>query len=197
VLSDFSPFTIGFGSFSVLSVDLLGFEASAIGNSTQLNWRVGNTGLLSHFEVEWGQNGTNFQSIRRIGPHSGNAYRMRHTPASHGIHFYRLKVVDKKGSIQFSEVKAVSLEKSTLPLISWLHAGVGAQSGYLEAACPHAQHLQAVLFDAAGRSLKTFRFWLLPGNNTLEIPLHFLPKGLYYLQVSPQQGGAKVFSLIK
>lgn len=197
VLSSFSPFTIGYGAFTILPVTLLSFGATPAGGMVRLQWKVADAETLKHFVVELSQNGQHFEAIGTIFPQPVQEYTFTHHPLAKGDYFYRLKIVDKKGDVQYSEVKKVTLVNQPPLMITWQYAGLGSSVGYLQVKTPVPNTLHVVVYDALGRMVKTFRFQVGSGIMKYEVPLNFLSSGGYRLQVGDGQGNPIVFSFIK
>jgi YHYH protein/Secretion system C-terminal sorting domain len=95
---------------AVLPVELLGFNAKVEDCTVLLNWESASETKFDHYEVEFSaDNAKSFQKIAAI-PAKGSAqkYDFRHH-SPNLISYYRLKMVDKDGSFQYSPVVSANV----------------------------------------------------------------------------------------
>ncbi|MFY7899339.1 MAG: T9SS type A sorting domain-containing protein, partial [Chitinophagaceae bacterium] len=95
-------------STNVLPVDFKAFTATKANNSVQLVWEVANEVNVSGYSVERSVNGTNFAAIGFVNASSKNSYSFTDANAVSGTNYYRIKSVDKDGSVKYSSTKSVN-----------------------------------------------------------------------------------------
>jgi hypothetical protein len=99
-----------------LPVTLSRFTASTENNLVQLNWETAQESNSSHFEIQRSKNGTTFQTIGQIVSHNNSSDLQRYTfpdpDLPGGKYYYRLKMVDKDGSVAFSRIVAAEIVTS-------------------------------------------------------------------------------------
>jgi hypothetical protein len=108
--------TTGFSGFfaanignTILPIDgLLSFEVVKSGNNGKINWRVAAGHQVDNFVVEKSVNGILFTPLQKV---AGNAntidYQAVDSSLTPGLQYYRLKVMEKYGSIQYSDIKTL------------------------------------------------------------------------------------------
>jgi len=89
----------------VLATNLAAFTISAMQDNVQLKWRSSETNT-DYFEVQRSANGNQFQSIHKIIASPGNNVNYSYTDYSPlpGKNYYRLKLADKSGGYDYSQV---------------------------------------------------------------------------------------------
>ncbi|MGV3767032.1 MAG: T9SS type A sorting domain-containing protein [Chitinophagaceae bacterium] len=101
-----------------LPVELMHFSATSTGNGTLLSWATASEQGSSHFQLERSGDASNFDSIGTI-PASGNSdvvknYAFLDKSNSGTARYYRLKMVDTDGSIQYSNTIAIQPERQSI-----------------------------------------------------------------------------------
>ncbi len=90
-----------------LPVGLVSFDGEANGCIVNLKWITESEENFSHYEVEWSQDGNDFKSIKQItgSVMSINTKYYQHSDNSSSIeNYYRLKMVDLDGQIEYSNI---------------------------------------------------------------------------------------------
>ncbi len=94
-----------------LPITLKSFTASPLGNCTaRIRWTTAMEENSSHFEIEQSTNGSEFHTIAEVQSSnnpSGNSYLYTDNNATEGKSYYRLKMVDRNGSSQYSHIAVV------------------------------------------------------------------------------------------
>ena len=96
-----------------MPVEFVSFEGKAVGTKVQLNWATSLERNADRFEVERSQNATEFGSIGQVRATGEStqkqAYGFTDEQAQSGVNYYRLRQVDRDGSVQFSRIIAVTM----------------------------------------------------------------------------------------
>lgn len=117
-VTGFSGFVVHTNQFS-LPVNLVSFSAQLSGTHVQLNWKTSDELNNDHFELERSIDGRTFAPIANLPSLNGSGIKnydwMDANAASMNTSriFYRLKIVSNSGSVEYSNIIAVSLGKST------------------------------------------------------------------------------------
>jgi N-acetylneuraminic acid mutarotase len=173
----------------VLSVELTNFSAVMDKNNARvaLNWTTANEQNNAYFAVERkGSLDDNFQEVGRVKG-AGNSsrtltYRLLDNQPLQGIAYYRLRSVDNKESVTYSQTVSVTYEKGGKIVVfpSNTEGPVTVDVG--------ARRIDETnVFSTTGQLV-------LRGNQS-QIDLSNLPRGLYFVQVKTenQVGIQKVF----
>lgn len=136
-------------NFTVLPVEFLNFWGKALAdNNVQLTWEANVDDQHHYFEVQRSNDGNSYISLGKVPQMSAFRF-LDKTPAS-GNNFYRIKQVDKDGTVTYSKIINVYLEsvlKVTVypnPVIDQLTINVGSQV---------AQQYKVQLTDMQGKVL--------------------------------------------
>ncbi len=99
---------------NALPVTLARFEVSLEGRTTLLNWTTTSEMNSDYFEVQHTIAAGTWEVLGQVRSDGESAalrnYTFSHNTSSDGIHYYRLRMVDKDGSFAYSPLKSVSLE---------------------------------------------------------------------------------------
>lgn len=197
VLASFSPFTIGFGYNKILPLQLTGFTARLAGDDALLEWIISDSRDLNYFEVEHSTDGRGFLKIGTVTSLDIKAYTFRHLKPGPGIHYYRIKLVEKGGRYSYSPIELVQVGK-------WVTVIYGlspnpAINGITRVKVFSAKEQQAeiAVFDIAGRQVFCQRSRLMVGYNNMEVSLLPLPSATYRLLVRTADGVEKQLPLMK
>ncbi|REA63234.1 hypothetical protein DSL64_06360 [Dyadobacter luteus] len=112
-LQSFSTFGY-ISSSSALPVKLIGFNAVPKKQSTHLTWQTSSELNASHFDIQRRTNSQNWQSIAEIKAAGTTTetikYSYTDSNTSGSLTYYRLKMVDLDGSLNYSRIMSVSTE---------------------------------------------------------------------------------------
>ncbi|TDH23434.1 T9SS type A sorting domain-containing protein [Segetibacter sp. 3557_3] len=111
-------------SFNVggaLPVTWKSFTAERINDKAVLKWKVANEVNNKLFVVEHSRTGQSFSKVGEVAANAGNAAERHYTFTSsgldEGVHYYRLKQVDKDGAFSYSPIVNVSISSPTTTTI--------------------------------------------------------------------------------
>jgi hypothetical protein len=92
-----------------LPVQLLTFTATLDNCTTVVNWQSANESNFSLYVVEYSKNGVDFDNISSVSGRGDNAaYSIRHG-ADQGKAYYRLKMIDIDGKMEYSRIIALDI----------------------------------------------------------------------------------------
>ncbi|MEO5890697.1 MAG: T9SS type A sorting domain-containing protein [Ferruginibacter sp.] len=111
-VSNFSPFTLASVDIiaNPLPVQLTMFTVIKKREGAYLQWQTENEINFSHFEIEKSKDGNRFASVGLVNANNTpvfNQYALLDKAPYSGINFYRLKMVDKNGKINYSKIETV------------------------------------------------------------------------------------------
>lgn len=106
---------------TLLPVELSSFKAALEDCETIITWTTESETRVSHFELEQSNNGTAFSMLGRIdatgSPVQGASYAFTDNQLTQ-VNYYRLKIVDLDGSVEYSEVFTVHADCASVVSIS-------------------------------------------------------------------------------
>lgn len=170
----FSPFTITSVS-AALPLHLLQFEAAVQVKDILLQWKTSDEVNTDYFQIEHSDDGRSFRSAGVVAAKNVaglQTYSFLHMNPGAGVHYYRLKMVDKDGSFTYSVIRQLSLGMgggfNVYPNPAHQFVVVeGAAAGGL-----------VRLYTADGRMLRQFT----AGGMPLRVGLQELAAGIYILE---------------
>lgn len=110
----FSGFFGGNNGNTILPIgDLLNFNVVKQGSSAILNWQVTAGHNINMFTVEKSYNGRDFTTLQTMSAQKDiTAYRAIDPTLQNGLQYYRIKLSEKDGSMAYSAVKTLLVNRS-------------------------------------------------------------------------------------
>ncbi len=180
-VNSFSEFWLSKGPIGVinpLSLNLISFEAIKQNKKILLQWNTDNEINTSKFSVERSQDGRNYSSIGEVTAlnRSGiNSYSLTDAQPFAGLNFYRLKLVNRDGSFQYSPIRQINFSADDDDITVYPNPVLNAKIFIASSAnCNNA-----VIYDATGKLIKSY---VLQGRNN-ELNLAGIAKGVYQLKI--------------
>jgi Subtilisin-like serine proteases len=193
-VSTFSEFWINGGGpdqNKALPLVLKQFSATLANNTGLLQWQTLQETNTDEFLVERSADGIHYESIGKVAA-AGNSDTILHYSFTdkqllNGLNYYRLKMISKDGSFEYSPVRRINningnitvslrpnpVTKGVVQIITSLN-------------CTRIE-----LHDVAGRLLKTVNMQGMQN----QLPVHDLAKGVYFITVHTD-GGKKMEKLV-
>lgn len=175
-------YTIGYGAQATLPVNLVSFNGKKMnGGKSQLNWTVSSNARPERFEILRSSDGRNFTSIGSVnGVSSKFLYDFEDAGMLQGNNFYRLKMFDKDGSVNYSKIITLMNGSdgfyitSMLPTIVYDRARVNVSSS-------KRGSVQLVVSDLNGRIVYQQIAAITAENQEIWLELRNLSKGAYHV----------------
>jgi hypothetical protein len=171
----------------VLPVRLIQFSGALNGEKVYLNWRVAANETGNYFELEKSYNGTSFKTqtlIFNTDKQGEETYSFVDASSSSENVYYRLKTVNKDGSITYSNIvffRAQAKQSASLTLVQ-NPVQSAVNFNYIA-----SQNVAAdiAVYTSNGVRILSQKHSLQKGNNSLTISLNnMLKKGIYLLEVN-------------
>lgn len=197
VVSKFSPFSIGFGYASILPLHLLTFTAALHGPDALLHFTLADANNLKQFEVEHSTDGQRFNRLATIGYNGGTDYHYRHAKLPAGVHYYRLKMVEKDGRSSYSKVEVLMVNTNQTLITGLMHNPIQGGQAVVKLFSASNQDAEVRVIDMAGRTLLRQKLLLQTGYNQPSLSLMLLPSGMYKMLIRTRDGVEKVISVVK
>jgi len=108
---------IGIGSIAYpLPLKLIDFSVRRDGQKGLLSWVTASEDNTDYFVVEESTNAQHFHSIGRVEAYANidleNHYSFAHEQPAAGVHYYRLRIVDKDNSAEYSPVRTLTFSEN-------------------------------------------------------------------------------------
>ena len=166
---------------AALPLNLLSFTAIAEQNKSLLNWTTSNQINTSMFVVERSNNTKEWISLKTIN--AGNtinetSYSFVDEAPLDGVNYYRIKFVDRDGTITYSKVEMVEFGSNTFAFE--IYPNPAKEKIFLKFKDPSSDVYYLRMVNATGRSI-----YMLPKPQLQNgIDISKCAKGIYYLQVT-------------
>jgi pectinesterase len=101
---------------ATVPVNIIQFNGAIQNNKVILNWETTNEINIDRYEVEKSNNGNSFESIQTITSRNSinnNSYTATDNAPFNGNNYYRLKIVEKDGTLQYSKTIVINTLKKT------------------------------------------------------------------------------------
>jgi len=166
----------------VLLTDFLTFRGQLNHKGSLLTWNVSNEENIDKYEIEKSDDGILFKTIGEIN--SNNLSRSQYNftdPDNTGEHYYRIKVIDRKGIYKYSKVvllsKTFSFEIKNIlnPFKNVIRANIFVPASGL---------ISVSVINESGKNVKKVNQYINKGYNEVEINnIGILSNGIYILSV--------------
>jgi hypothetical protein len=179
----------------ILPVTLTSFTASKSDKEVRLDFSTTNEVELSSFEIERSADGANFDAIGTLavaaassGSNLQNNYTFFDAAPLPSLNYYRLKLIDDDGGINYSRILAIKFNNASAfsifpnPATDLVNVQMRLPAGTIV--------LQ--ILDDLGRQLRAIPVQSLGAVLSTPLDISGLPKGLYYIRA-----GAIIKSFIK
>lgn len=157
-VTSFSQFVIG-QDFGLLPVDFVDLELeNKMPDGVSIKWETAMEENLDHFIVQRSRDGRNFESIDQLvatNNRTGSHYQLLDKLPYKGQNYYRIKAVDFDGSLDYSPVRNIRLDKGQ----AWATVApnpLGSTGLKLETSFKGLSTFE--LYDASGRLLRRTAF---------------------------------------
>lgn len=169
----------------VLPVKLSSFEAKVKNCQVNLDWIAESESQFKQYELELSKDGRNFQTITTLvsqGAGYNNKYTYNHTDPVQGKNFYRLKMIDQDGRIEYSKIIVLNLSCSGSTVLTYPNPVTDFLN--VNITDTHNEKTIASLYNSNGKlvyigSMK---------NGTNNIDMTNFAKGIYILQLKNNAG---------
>jgi hypothetical protein len=170
-----------------LPVELAVFTAEVVKGQVQLRWATASEQNSDKFVVERSAQGEAYTAVREVSAQGNSTnvtvYAVADVQPLPGTSYYRLRQVDRDGTVAFSPVATVRVAPGTPPVAAYPNPVIDRLTLDLTAA--PAEPCAVRVLSLAGQVVHST---ILTGGRVQVIPLAGLPTGLYLLQVRTAQG---------
>ena len=183
---------------AVLPLTLLSFDAEKKGGKVETKWQTEQEVNTDYFEVERSTNGVNFSSIGQVkaaGLKQKKTYAFTdNTPPQYNTLYYRLKMLDKDGSFEYSKVKSISSKASKGDIKIYPNPINNSIKAELTAIT--SGDMDISIIDAFGKVVLTSKQKISEGLNSINLDCPQLAAGMY-LFVAKTGGDSFVQKIVK
>jgi len=189
-VTSFSDFQLAQNIATALPIELIYFEAKAVGKNVRLDWATATEINSDYFILEKSPDAISWQELTRVKAIGNSSSEQNYTNMDispyRGVNYYRLKQVDMDGQFDYSPIRAVNFNEQ---LVSEPVVYPNPSNGvfYIE----NYNLEQIRLFTVDGKEI-SLQAQFNPQAQVATIDLKDMPAGIYLLRI-----GAKTVKMIK
>lgn len=182
-----------------LPVSLLQWNAKLVAtNEVQISWEVAQEQNLSGYEIWRSKNGAFFEQIGKLvarGQQQQQQYSFTDKTPLKGTSYYRLRMIDKDGSSQTSDIRSIT----NVSAFALLGLGQNPVRNLLTVRfySPQSETVELQITNATGQTLLRRRNSVQEGYFQEQMNVESLPAGTYYLIATYSNGLRKSLPFIK
>lgn len=191
-------FKIVFKTNASLPVTVTKFTAQLKNNSVQLNWNTVNEQNISTYEVERSVDGRTFTSIATVRASNSSSYNTIDNNPQYGINYYRLKVNEQNGKVNYSNIIQIQVGKQVSTLVTVYPNPIinNVLSVQLVNAAKGSYSIS--LYNTAGQKVYEKTLEHQGGSSTENLAIgSLLSQGQYQLRITGNNGYQNIETIIK
>jgi hypothetical protein len=181
-LSDNSVFSFITNSSVPLPLTWINFTSGFQNGNISLKWKTADEFNVEKYEIEHSLSGSQYiliASVQAKGNSQINEYEYTYNEPANGIHYYRLKEIDKDGSYKYSAIRtAVTNNRYAFQIQS----NPVSQSLLIIINSASNGKAKLQVTNMEGKVLIKQDEQLSEGRNQIKLNIDFLPEGIYFLQ---------------
>ena len=150
-----------------------------------LNWQSSFEKDIRQFIIEKSTDSRNFYPYSTLIPKniSGSVYNAMDASLANGNNFYRLKVINMDGTVDYSAVVKINYTKGS-PANWFIYPNPAEGNAAVVYQSTNTKNIRLLLFDITGKLLNNNLVKVIPGNNNLSIPSATLSRGMYLIKIA-------------
>lgn len=171
--------------FGTLPVEILPLTAQVGSNNILLNWATAMEQNSDHFEIERSADGRNFVAFGTVGAAGESNSRINYSwndesPFANA-NYYRIKVVSRDGSVQYSNVVLVRLNVATMQV--QLYPNPTNDNSKLQLQSPVSGRVKISVYNAMGQVVLQQNGRMVAGTSIIDLNLGRQAAGTYMVLV--------------
>lgn len=185
----------------VLPIQLLNFTAWNDQSVNQLAWSTASELNSDHFDVERSTVGSEFEKIGEVAA-SGLSevetdYNFTDRYPNRGLNYYRLKLIEKDNSFDYSKTILIQLDNNNL-FSAIISPNPAVSDVTIQLQSPADQHVLVQLTDVMGREILSRDWNVIAGANLTILNISTLPSAVYFINLRHMNtSGTESFKLVK
>ncbi len=173
----------------IIPVEIVDFYGKELDNkNVLLNWLTASEININNYEIERSNDAARFKSIGIINSKGNNnakqLYEFKDVDAQIGINYYRLKINELSGTINYSKVIAINLKNAPTLFSLAVFPNPTISDVQLRIELKENSVINYTLTNTIGQIMSTKSNELLPkGEHNQWLSMRDLPNGIYFLNV--------------
>jgi hypothetical protein len=185
-------------TFYHLPLKLHSFFAIPMPNRTvKLDWEFESDVDLEYSEIEYSADGRGFNMLGQVPAYNesdrmSSEYIFTHTTPQPGVNYYRIRLVDINGNVEYSPIRAVNFDDLDADFSVFPNPTTGPVTLVSRNLAKHNAGVHYQVTDNAGRVVM---FNNVTDDN-VTIDLSRMPSGAYYLKIMTDQEQLEKFKIV-
>lgn len=191
-LNGLNIFIAKYSPLTPLPIKLENFTGRLIDNDAAvlLQWTSSTEENFAYFEIERSNDGKHVTTLGQVtgcGACNNRQYSFTDYHPLTGKTYYRLKLVDKDGRLEYSKWVTIFKNESGRSLVFSPTVTNGRVDAWYDNA-GSARKIRLTIYDTQGKVIQHSRQVLVNGSNQLHFDLSAQAQGLYHVQLAEQNG---------
>lgn len=164
----------------LLPVQFEDISVQPVTKGNQVSWTISAQSNVTRYEVEYSTDGTNFNSIGMVAPVNTTGtqtYTYLHAIKNETDGYYRVKVINKDGAIDYSTIKKVKADKISTRLAAYPNPTTGLFNLQLPTGTQGMLSLK--VYDNAGKLVMQKKITVAAGTRELPVDISSMSAGYY------------------
>lgn len=176
-----------FNGERILPVNLTEFNAQKSNAGVLLQWITATELNTAHFEIEKSNEGTSFNYLGSVQATNETLAKYNFTDLNpeEGMNFYRLKMVDKDGSFEYSKIISINYTDKRNGRISIDKAFATSSQLQLQVSSTKTEIVTLKVTDVLGHTVLQKKIQVQLGNNNIMQPINN-PKAVLFCRIITQ-----------
>ncbi|HMK03313.1 MAG TPA: T9SS type A sorting domain-containing protein [Ferruginibacter sp.] len=175
-----------FGS-GALPITLIDFTVRETNGNNLLQWNTASESNSDYFNIERSGDAQNYQVIGRVSASGFSTTEIKYNFTDaiplKGMNYYRLVMVDKDASKEYSKIVSISNRENDALSITYIDLSSGSNTATIRVTSTQAQSANLSIIDVSGRTILNSSVILQQGSNTISKKIPSIPNGIYYVKL--------------
>jgi len=175
-----------FGS-GALPIKLIDFTVRETNGKNLLQWNTATEVNSNYFDIERSGDAQTYHVIGRVNASGFSQTEVKYnfTDASplKGMNYYRLVMVDKDATQEYSKIVSISSRENSSLTITYVDLSSGTNTATINVNSTQAQSANLSIIDVSGRTILNTSIQLQQGVNTISKKIPTIPGGIYYVKL--------------
>ena len=181
---------MGYAEFAIggpLPIKLVEFNVKENNGKNLLQWTTATENNSDYFNIERSSDARVYETIGRVNASGFSTTEKKYyftdaTPLK-GINYYRLAMIDKDRTLEYSKIISITSEANHSLAITHVDMSSGGNTAIIRINSSQSQEADLSIIDMSGRTVLTTRVILQTGNNTITKTVSSLTNGIYYVRL--------------
>lgn len=181
-----NSFHFGYPAAAALPIELLSFDANAVGLVVEVNWVTAAEINTDYFTIERSEDGRTYEAIATVTAAGNSNINMYYSTVDYnplpGLSFYRLKETDLDGTIIYSLPVSVRFNNNNFELEMFASPSSNEQIT-VTILSPGNEDFVLYVYDGVGKLISQNSGRLVSGHQKVVIPLSNIAESIYMISL--------------